>query len=195
MRGVSNYQGYTNKEATKKKVAYDVFKKGDQWFRSGDLLKMDKDGFVYFVDRIGDTFRWKGENCATGEIATIISNFSPATREPNVYGVSVPNHDGRAGMVALASSERDLTIRDIDWESFSSYICKELATYARPLFVRVCSERMEITGTFKHRKINLVNDGFNPNTVKDPIYFLKGNKYVPLNDDLYQEILRGSIRL
>ena len=97
-------QGYLNKEATEKKILRDVVKKGDKYFRSGDLLKVDGDGFFYFVDRLGDTFRWKGENVATSEVETVISRL-PGVTLVNVYGVTVPHHDGRAGMAALVTED------------------------------------------------------------------------------------------
>ena len=96
----SNYVGYADKAATEKKVLRDVFQKGDSWFRTGDLMRVDGDGYIYFVDRIGDTFRWKGENVSTTEVAEAISRY-PGVDEANVYGVKIGKLDGRAGMAAI----------------------------------------------------------------------------------------------
>jgi len=98
------FEGYENKEATKKKILRDVFKKGDAWFRTGDLMNRDAHGYYYFIDRVGDTYRWKAENVATGEVAAVLSNFGGIT-QANVYGVQVPGYDGRAGMASLVAEE------------------------------------------------------------------------------------------
>ncbi len=185
----TRFEGYTNPEATEKKILRDVFEKGDAYFRTGDLLRLDEDGFFYFVDRIGDTFRWKGENVATSEVAEVIS-VHPGVKEANVYGVHVEGADGRAGMAALVASA------DIDIEELGRRIDSELAFYARPLFLRMLPE-MEITGTFKHRKVDLVREGFDPSRVEDPIYFRDPEKgrYVPLDVGTYEQIQSGQIRV
>lgn len=183
------FEGYARKEETEKKILHDVFRKGDKWFRSGDLLRKDKLGYFYFVDRIGDTFRWKGENVATSEVAEVISEF-PGAKEANVYGVAVPGTDGRAGMVSLVLGP------EFDFDKFHEHLCHGLPEYARPLFVRVQPE-MEITGTFKHRKVELVKEGFNPETIAEPLYFNSPveKKFVPLDAALYAQICSGQIRL
>src|SRR5204863_6712202 len=96
----SRFEGYTSREASEKKILRDVFEKGDIWFRTSDLLRKDEQGYFYFVDRIGDTFRWKGENVSTSEVSEAVTAF-PGVAEANVYGVSIPGRDGRAGMAAL----------------------------------------------------------------------------------------------
>ncbi|MBY0400570.1 long-chain-acyl-CoA synthetase, partial [Myxococcota bacterium] len=143
----TRFEGYTNPAATEKKILRDAFVPGDAYFRTGDLLRMDADGFYYFVDRIGDTFRWKGENVATSEVGEVIS-VDPGVDEANVYGVAIPGQDGRAGMAALVVNER------FDLERVARAIHDGLAPYARPLFLRILPQ-MEITGTFKHRKVDL----------------------------------------
>ncbi len=189
----TQFEGYTNTEATEKKVLRDAFGKGDAYFRSGDLLRMDEDGYFYFVDRIGDTFRWKGENVATSEVSEVIS-VDPGVDEANVYGVPVTGTDGRAGMAAL------VTNADFDVDRLGRTIEQELAFYARPLFLRILPQ-MEITGTFKHRKVDLVRDGFDPSTLTDVLYFLdpkwdgSGPRYLPLDAEAYQEIESGEIRV
>eukprot|EP00514_Thraustochytrium_sp_LLF1b_P010210 CAMPEP_0184542000 /NCGR_PEP_ID=MMETSP0199_2-20130426/1736_1 /TAXON_ID=1112570 /ORGANISM="Thraustochytrium sp., Strain LLF1b" /LENGTH=629 /DNA_ID=CAMNT_0026935759 /DNA_START=161 /DNA_END=2050 /DNA_ORIENTATION=- len=174
------FKGYTSKEATDKKVMTDVLVKGDSYFRTGDLIKAEEDGRLYFVDRIGDTFRWKGENVSTGEVSEVINTF-PGVLEANVYGVVVPGHeDGRACMAALVLEE------NVNIEELGAFLQKDLASYALPLFLRILPE-MEITGTFKHRKVEFVKDGFNPQSVADPLYFFDTNerKYKPLDEEAY----------
>ncbi|MGB6085416.1 long-chain-acyl-CoA synthetase, partial [Parvibaculum sp.] len=158
------FDGYAKKEETEKKILRDVFEKGDAWFRTGDLLRQDKRGYFYFVDRIGDTFRWKGENVATSEVSEAISVF-PGVKEANVYGVHVPGTDGRAGMASIVAENGSL-----DLDKFRTQMYKELPDYAVPVFLRIQPE-MEVTGTFKHRKVELVKEGFDPSTISEPLYF------------------------
>ena len=185
----AQFEGYTNAAATEKKVLKDAFVPGDAYFRTGDLLRLDEDGFFYFVDRIGDTFRWKGENVATSEIAEVIG-VHPDVKEANVYGVAVEGADGRAGMAAL------VTGADFDLDALATRVERELAPYARPLFLRMLPE-MEITGTFKHRKVDLVRDGFDPRKIDDALYFFDAQKgkYTPLDAGVYERITSGQIRL
>jgi len=187
--GSTRFEGYTNPSASEKKILRDAFVKGDAYFRTGDLLRVDADGFYYFVDRIGDTFRWKGENVATSEVAEVIG-VDPGVAEANVYGVAIPNQDGRAGMAALVVNSK------FDLERLSDAIHDGLATYARPVFLRILPE-MEVTGTFKHRKVDLVREGFDPRQVSDAIYFRDAalGRYVPLDAALCDSILTGGTRL
>lgn len=183
------FEGYSKGTDTEKKILRDVFEKGDAWFRTGDLLKRDAQNYFYFIDRIGDTFRWKGENVATSEVAEAISIF-PGIKEANVYGVKVPGTDGRAGMAAL------VTASPPDLIKFKAHLEKNLAAYARPIFLRMQGE-IEITGTFKHRKVELVKEGYDPRAVKEPLYFLDpvDGQYVALTPELYDRIVAGEIRL
>jgi fatty-acyl-CoA synthase len=185
----TRFEGYTSREATEKKVVRDVFKKGDAYFRTGDLLRFDADDYFYFVDRIGDTFRWKGENVATSEVAEVVAGC-PGVREPNVYGVRVPGQDGRAGMAAIVADEA------FDPARLAAQVIRELPAYARPLFVRLRPE-MEVTGTFKHRKVDLALEGFDPARVSDPVFFLDAERetYVPLDAALHARIASGQVRL
>ncbi|HEX7776218.1 MAG TPA: long-chain-acyl-CoA synthetase [Parvibaculum sp.] len=182
------FDGYAKKEETEKKILRDVFEKGDQWFRTGDLLKQDRLGYFYFVDRIGDTFRWKGENVSTAEVSEAISVF-PGVKEANVYGVSIPGTDGRAGMASIVAEGLDL-------DKLRKHIDKELPEYARPLFVRLAPE-METTGTFKQRKVELVKEGIDLSQIADPIYFNSPTekKFVPLDRDLHDRICSGAYKL
>ena len=184
----SNFTGYADKAATEKKVLHDVFEKGDAWFRTGDLMKVDHDGYIYFIDRIGDTFRWKGENVATSEVAERLAGFE-GVLEVNVYGVKVGDLDGKAGMASL------VTEGDFDLEAFAKYVDEALPSYARPLFVRL-QKAIETTGTFKYRKIDLVNEGFDPSKTKDPLYFRDPAKgYVKITKTLCAKIEGGGFKL
>lgn len=185
----NRFDGYADKSENEKKLLHDVFEKGDIWFRTGDLMKRDDLGYFYFVDRIGDTFRWKGENVATSEVAEAISVF-PGVLEANVYGVSVPGHDGRAGMVGLQVSD------DFDITTFGNYLKIQLPEYARPLFLRM-QGRIETTGTFKQRKVDLVKQGFDPGNIDEKLYYndAESGDTQPLDSALYDRILSGELRL
>ena len=183
------FDGYETKEATQKKILRDVFKKGDAWFRTGDLMKRDELGNYFFMDRVGDTFRWKAENVATGEVAAVLSKF-PGITQANVYGVQVPGYDGRAGMAALvAETEPDL-------EALMAHVEKELPHYARPVFLRLSNES-ETTSTFKFKKTNLVKAGFNPANIAEPVFIAheKRGRYVALDESVYERVIEGEIRL
>lgn len=185
----NRFDGYADKKATVKKILHDVYEKGDSWFRTGDLIRKDKKGYHYFVDRIGDTFRWKGENVATSEVSETISLY-PNIVEANVYGVYVPKCDGRACMVALNIEQ------DFDFDGLMAYAEAHLPVYARPLFVRI-QEEIEKTGTFKQRKVDLVEEGFDPTKIDDPLYFAnpESRKLEPITDDLYEKICKGKFRI
>ncbi|KAI8910911.1 AMP-dependent synthetase and ligase, partial [Gorgonomyces haynaldii] len=167
-----NFSGYKgNEAATKKKLLFDVFVKGDKWFRSGDILKYDEDKYYYFMDRIGDTFRWKGENVSTTEVAEAMSSY-PGIEEANVYGVLVPGADGRAGMAAL-------TVKPgFDISGLAKHCISRLPSYAVPLFIRILPE-MQTTGTMKQIKHELRTQGCDPSKTQDPIYSLEKDLYVP----------------
>jgi len=182
-----NFEGYTEAGDTRKKILRNVFEKGDVWFRTGDLLKRDRHGYFYFVDRIGDTFRWKGENVATSEVAEALS-VVPEIQEVNVYGVDVPGCDGRAGMAAL--------VADQGFDPANLAMRIELPHYARPLFLRLRPE-LEITGTFKLKKADLVKQGFDPAVIGDPLYWFDAaaGSYRPLTGEAYAQIVSGKVKL
>jgi fatty-acyl-CoA synthase len=186
---VTRFEGYTSASATEKKILRDVFEKGDAYFRTGDLLRMDDEGYFYFIDRIGDTFRWKGENVATSEVAEVLS-VAHGVREANVYGVAVPGQEGRAGMAALVVDDT------FDPAALYDHVARALPTYARPVFLRIGTE-LEVTGTLKHRKVELVKQGFDPKVVPDPVLFADtaANRYVPLAPALHDRIVAGEVRL
>jgi fatty-acyl-CoA synthase len=151
-------------------------------------MRHDAHGYFYFVDRVGDTFRWKGENVSTGEVGAALSAV-PGILESNVYGVAVPGMDGRAGMAALVVNG------DFNLDDLPPRMKARLAHYARPIFLRL-SPRLDVTGTFKQRKVDLVREGFNPLTIADPLYFLEpeGGKYERLTADRHADIVEGRIK-
>jgi fatty-acyl-CoA synthase len=183
------FEGYSNAADNEAKVLLNVFEEGDSWFRSGDLMRRDAEGYFYFVDRIGDTFRWKGENVSTTEVSEVMSVFA-GIHEANVYGVEVPGREGRAGMAAIVC-EKDLNLADL-----RSYLAAHLPDYARPLFLRIRGE-IDATATFKQRKIALVKDGFDPANIRDALFFDDSRRgaYVRLDGTLYGEIVSGEVRL
>jgi fatty-acyl-CoA synthase len=158
------FKGYTDPKATAKKILNDVFVKGDKYFRSGDLISMDSAGYFYFVDRIGDTFRWKGENVSTMEVSEAVSSY-PQITEANVYGVQIPGKDGRACMAAVVAEG------EIDPNAFATYIKKNLPLYSVPMFIRFQPGGTEITGTFKHKKVDLRDEGMDVTKVQDPMWW------------------------
>jgi fatty-acyl-CoA synthase len=187
-RAGREFEGYTTKSDSDKKMLHDVFQKGDMWFRTGDLMRRDEHGYFYFVDRIGDTYRWKGENVSTGEVSGALLAV-PGIREANVYGVTVPGLDGRAGMAALVVDG------DFNLEQLPARL-KALAPYARPIFLRL-SPSIEVTGTFKQRKVDLVAAGMDPSAIADPLYFLDADsgRYERLRPERYAEIVAGKVKL
>ncbi|AQA18408.1 hypothetical protein BST95_09340 [Halioglobus japonicus] len=191
----NQFEGYTSREATEAKILRDVFKPGDAWFNTGDLLKRVDVGFAMglphyqFVDRVGDTFRWKGENVSTNEVGEILNAHSEV-HFCNVYGVAVPGTDGRAGMAALMLEEN---AGELDLESFSTLVQEQLPAYARPLFLRILPS-METTGTFKMLKGELRDQGFDPVKVGGAVYVLKtgSRRYEPLDDTFLAELQAGN---
>ncbi|XP_066567461.1 long-chain fatty acid transport protein 6 [Amia ocellicauda] len=190
--GINPFLGYAgNKELSEKKLLRDVFKKGDVYFNTGDLMLQDQEDFVYFRDRIGDTFRWKGENVATTEVAEILGGVD-FLQEANVYGVSAPGHEGKAGMAAVVLKSG----HELDGQTLYRHLVKHLPAYSWPWFLRVQTS-LDMTETFKQQKWKLVGDGFDPSVIKEPLYFLDASEktYVPLTRMVYDNILSGQIRL
>jgi fatty-acyl-CoA synthase len=183
------FEGYSSAADNEPKILRDVFAEGDTWFRSGDLMRRDAEGYFYFIDRIGDTFRWKGENVSTTEASEVMCAFA-GIDEANVYGVVVEGYEGRAGMAAIVC-EKNVNLADL-----RSYLATHLPDYARPLFLRIRSE-IDSTATFKQRKINLVKDGFDPANIRDPLFFddPRVRAYVSLDSSLHGQIVSGEVRL
>jgi fatty-acyl-CoA synthase len=182
------FEGYADPEASKEKILRDVFAEGDAWYRTGDLMRQDDQGFFYFVDRVGDTFRWKGENVSTGEVTAVIS-ACPGVSEAAVYGVAVPGTEGRAGMVAVVVAPQ------FNLAALRRHL-KTLPAYARPLFLRIVPS-IELTGTFRLKKNELALQGYDPARVSDPMYFDDRvlETYVKVDAALYERIRAGSLRL
>jgi fatty-acyl-CoA synthase len=187
--GTARFEGYTDVDASEKKVLRDVFVTGDAWLRTGDLMRRDAAGFFYFVDRIGDTFRWKGENVSTTEVAQAISAF-PGVLDTAVYGVAVPGSEGRAGMAAI------VVARDFELGAFRRHLGDRLPDYARPLFLRICGA-IDLTGTLRPNKQRLAGEGYDPAATTDPIYFndRSGAAFVKLDEALDRRLRRGDVRL
>jgi citronellyl-CoA synthetase len=185
------FVGYTEKEETEKKIFRDVFEKGDIWFNSGDLVFNQGFKHIQFVDRLGDTFRWKGENVSTSEVEKVVNTLGQVA-ESTAYGVVIPGTDGRAGMVAIIPATG---VEAFDLKALAEAVRRGLPSYAVPKFVRF-KEAFETTGTHKIKKKVLRDEGFDPNAVDDPLYVLlpEGDTYQPLSEELYKEILEGKHR-
>jgi fatty-acyl-CoA synthase len=184
----SSYSGYADKAASERKVLRDVFEKGDAWFGTGDLMRQDSEGYYYFVDRVGDTFRWKGENVSTSEVAASALR-APGVLEATVYGVRAGQEEGRAGMAALVVDEA------FDIAVLSAMLEADLPHYAQPVFIRVMHQ-LSKTGTFKVRKQDLVNEGIEPVRGRGAIYFKHPSKgYVKLTKPTYDKLVAGEMRL
>jgi fatty-acyl-CoA synthase len=187
--GATRFEGYTDAAASAKKILRDVFAPGDAWYRTGDLMRQDEQGFFYFVDRVGDTFRWKGENVSTTEVAGVIA-ACPGITDAAVYGVSVPGTEGRAAMAALVAGP------DFDLGELRRALVARLPDYARPLFIRMVSG-IELTGTFKLRKQELARAGYDPSATSDALYIddAAHGAYVRLDEPLHQRLQAGKLRL
>ncbi|MBS0509504.1 MAG: long-chain-acyl-CoA synthetase, partial [Proteobacteria bacterium] len=181
------FEGYTSAEATEKKILRNVFQQGDAWWSSGDLLRCDADGYCWFVDRIGDTFRWKSENVSTTEVADVLGDY-PGLDAVTIYGVKVPDHDGRAGMAALVLQDG----ASFDPGAFWQLALARLPRYAAPLFLRL-SANADMTGNYKLRKVDLQREGFDPGVVRDPLYVRDdaAKTYVPLTPEAVAKALRA----
>jgi fatty-acyl-CoA synthase len=186
---IDGFEGYADRADSDRKMLRDVFQRGDRWFRTGDLMQRDAAGYFYFVDRIGDTFRWKGENVSTTEVTSAMC-ACPGILEAVVYGVSVPGADGRAGMAAITVGA-DFALVPL-WRT----LAERLPEYAQPLFLRICAS-LETTATFRPQKQALARDGFEPAANGDPVYFNdRGVRaFVPLDAALYRRIADGQVRL
>jgi fatty-acyl-CoA synthase len=187
--GAASFEGYTSMADSGKKVLHDVLAKGDAWYRSGDLMRKDARGFFYFVDRIGDTFRWKGENVSASEVMHAIS-ACPGVSEATVYGVAVPNAEGRAGMTAIAIDG------SFDLAGFKVHLDECLPRYAQPLFLRLIG-KLDLTSTFRPKKADFAAQGYDPEAIDDELYFNDpaSGKYIKLDAALYDDITKNRIRL
>jgi len=185
----TRFEGYTSLEASEKKILRNVRVAGDAWFRTGDLLRRDEKGYYYFVDRIGDTFRRKGENVATTEVAEVLCGF-PGVLHASVYGVTVAGAEGRVGMAAL------VTNRTLNLAALRQHLGRCLPSYARPVLLRLRNEA-DLTGTFKYSKTELLRQGYNPAASADALYFdsEEAGAFIELNASVYHRIQNGEFRL
>jgi fatty-acyl-CoA synthase len=183
------FEGYTSQEASERKILRNVFAPGDAWYRTGDLMRRDRQGYFYFVDRIGDTFRWKGENVATSEVSEVICAF-PSILQACVYGVAVPGTEGRAGMALLVAND------ELDLAAFRTHLINCLPHYAVPLFLRIRNE-MELTATFKYTKNAVLRQGYDPRACSDVMYFNhpERQEFLRLDKELYERIQACQVRL
>jgi fatty-acyl-CoA synthase len=187
----SRFEGYLDAAASDRKLLRKVFTPGDAWVRTGDLMRRDEKGFFYFVDRVGDTFRWKGENVATCEVADAICQF-PGITGAAVYGVAVAQGDGRAGMATVSHAE------ELDLPALRRYLADRLPSYARPVFLRLRqTTQLEMTGTFKYVKRDLIRQGYAPVAGSDALYFnsSEADAFVPLDEEMYARIQSGRLRI
>lgn len=180
------FRGYTDDSATQKKIVENVFEPGDRYYRAGDLMRYDEQDYFYFVDRIGDTYRWKGENVSTAEVADVLAD-TPGITETTVLGVHVPGQEGQAGLAAVVC-ENGFRAEDF-WR-----VAQELPAYAQPRFVRVL-QGMNKTGTFKIQKTQLRKDGIDPSIHEGQLYLRQDDGYVPLTHELWEGVKNGQVRL
>lgn len=184
------FDGYLNPLETKKKIAHDVFEKGDSAFLSGDLVVKDEYGYIYFHDRTGDTFRWRGENVSTAEVESVMSKVL-GLRDVVVYGVMVPGTEGRAGMAAIVDPDYK-----VDLVALASSLKKLLPSYACPMFLRIVHS-VDLTGTFKLQKSKLRDQGFDIGVIEDQLFYFDSREkmYLALDENKYEQIIRGEIRM
>jgi citronellyl-CoA synthetase len=184
------FPGYSDRKKTEEKIFRDVFRNGDMWFNTGDMLRNMGFRHAQFADRLGDTFRWKGENVATMEVEKAIDTY-PGVSSSAVYGIIIPGSDGRAGMAAVIKDDK----AHLDIPGLATHLKASLPKYAVPLFVRFVGD-FELTATHKIKKTNLKNQGFDPALAKEELYvFLPGSEaYRPLTADIYRDIMAAKYR-
>ncbi|MEN8246847.1 MAG: long-chain-acyl-CoA synthetase [Thermodesulfobacteriota bacterium] len=185
------FVGYSSKEATDSKIMRDVFVKGDAWFNTGDLIRDIGYGHIQFVDRTGDTFRWKGENVSTTEVEKVANSFHQVSLSA-VYGVAMPGGDGRTGMTAIIP-ECDVEV--FDFAGLAEHFQRLLPSYAVPKFIRMSTE-LACTPTHKIKKVDLKKEGFDPGAVSDAVYVLLpgASTYEPLSTGIFSDIQEGKFR-
>ena len=184
------FAGYVNnQQATEEKIMHNVLKDGDCYFNSVDLVCLSEKDYFSFVDRMGDTFRWKSENVSTNQVSNVVNRYGQM-EDVNVYGVQVPGVEGRCGMAAIKLLDGAV----IDWASLGAFVCENLPSYARPYFIRL-RDTIDATNSFKQMKTQLQKEGFDP-SLSDPLYFLDPDSgaYVPLTQEIYTKIVNHTIK-
>lgn len=181
------FEGYADTLANDAKILRNAFDQGDLWYRTGDLMRRDEKGFYYFVDRTGDTFRWKGENVSTTEVSMILRSI-PGVIDAATYGVHLPNTEGRAGMAAIVI---DSSFR---LSAFELTMSQRLPTYARPMFLRIVPS-IDRTATFKSKLTDLKNQSYDIRVISDPVYvsLRQDQPYIPLANSIYDQICAGKV--
>lgn len=190
---LNQFDGYINDpEATKEVLLFNVFAEGDQYFNSGDLVQLHEQDYISYVDRLGDTYRWKGRTVSANQVADVLKRFYGGIEEAIVYAVKVPDMEGRCGMAILKLLEDE----QLDWEGFTKYINRRMPDHARPNFIRLATE-LEGDQNSEDFKEVLRQEGYNPGRVKDPLFFLDplSDQYLPLNMEVYKQILAQEIKL
>jgi acyl-CoA synthetase (AMP-forming)/AMP-acid ligase II len=189
--GVSTFRGYTDKKATEAKLFNNVFNQGDEWFNTGDLIRNLGNNHAQFVDRLGDTYRWKGNNVSTIEVEKVINSFEQVLFS-TAYGVQIPGTDGRAGMTAIVPNT---SIEEFNLQKFADHLRQNLPEYALPLFLRFKSN-LSITATFKFKKTTLKKEAFDFENIEEPMYVLlpSSSEYVPLTREFYDGIQNRQYR-
>lgn len=182
------FDGYVNKQASSKKIVHDVLKKGDQWFLSGDLMYWDDLGYLFFRDRLGDTFRWRGENVSTSEVEAVMAN-ALGLNSVVVYGVEIPGCEGRAGMAAIEDCDGIINMNFV-----STKLPEVLPPYARPVFLRVTNS-VDTTGTFKFQKTRFRKEGFDSSLVRDDLFYFESKlgEYRVLTNEIHAKIVNGEM--
>jgi citronellyl-CoA synthetase len=191
LEGTAVFRGYTDKKATESKIFHDVFKEGDDWFNTGDLMRDLGNNHAQFVDRLGDTFRWKAHNISTTEVETIINSFDQVLIS-TVYGVQIPGTEGRAGMAAIVPRT---SVEDFNLKDLTDLLTKNLPHYGIPIFLRFKPE-LKTTSTFKLKKVKLKKEGFDPDKIDDQMYILLPNEsdFTPLTQEIYENIQSRSYK-
>ncbi|MHA1257163.1 MAG: long-chain-acyl-CoA synthetase [Promethearchaeota archaeon] len=190
-KGLNQFQGYSNKKATEAKLLHNVFKEGDLWFNTGDSLRDLGCEHAQFVDRLGDTFRWKGHNVSTTEVEEVLNVFEQVSFS-SVYGVQIPGTDGRAGMAAIVPRT---SVQNFNLKALADEFRNNLTYYAVPIFLRFKSN-LTITPTFKLKKVKLKNEAFDIEKIHDPIFILlpRESEYTPLTKEIYQNMQKGEYK-
>lgn len=185
------FDGYESREATNKKILTSVFKTGDRFFRTGDMMLMDERGTFYFADRTGDTFRWKGENVSTAEVETLTCKALKGDAHIAVFGVDIPNTEGKAGMAVIEGDPQEIGVTNLA-EAFINV----LPAYAVPVFIRFV-DKIEMTGTHKYKKMTYRKEGYDVSVIRDPLYVLDitNKMYVPLNEEVMGMVNSGKWRV
>lgn len=181
------FAGYSDKKKTEEKIIRDAFKMGDMWFNTGDMLRNMGFRHAQFVDRLGDTFRWKGENVATMEVEKALDSF-PGVNASAVYGIAIPRGDGKAGMAAVTKDEG----AEINFTALTRHLRSVLPKYAVPLFIRFVDD-FQWTATHKIKKAGLKNEGYDPGKIGSTVYVLLpgAESYIPMDTAIYKEIVSG----